>query len=384
MTPTLTHRSSMAGAMLVLALGAGACGGSDEQDIRAAARGWVTLGNKDAKRQCEQMTPRAQAQITGLMGSFSGGGSCVEVLSKTESGDDRPTAKDVDKAKLAIRGEFAVLSLPGEGDQNMGLRKVDGEWKIDNMINPSLTERPRRVDPQLSKGSDEQQLRATYQAVSTALAAGDYERGCALFSYGAEAQLLVGRLFASFGDTEQQHAPDLTCAASFRAIAKLADGQDDDLAFPDSPPSAAKLAAAEVTVHGSRATVRVQGKDPEDFVREEGHWRVAPDAEGITTEDAPSPASLERCWRRAGARIASSAGDVRFAVGGHARHITISPGRVSVKGPDWRIFYTLPSDGEDPGLAKVLAKPSTVRAVAYVSDAPAHAGIVARARVCGD
>ena len=93
---------------------------------------------------------------------------------------------------------------------------------------------------------------------------------------------------------------------------------------------------------------------------------------------------MERCWRRAGASIASSAGDLRFAVGSTARNIAIKPGQISVKGKRWRIFYTLPSDGEDPGLATVLAKPSTVSAVAYVQDAPAHAGVVEKARACGD
>ena len=121
------------------------------------------------------------------------------------------------------------------------------------------------------------------------------------------------------------------------------------------------------------------------MIRQDGHWLVGPESEGITFEeaDAPSPASLERCWRRAGARLATSAADLRFAVGGAAKAIAIKPGRVSVKGQGWRVFYTLPADGEDPGLKTVLAKPGSVRAVAYVKDAAAHPRTVARARACG-
>ena len=151
-------------------------------------------------------------------------------------------------------------------------------------------------------------------------------------------------------------------------------------------PSAAELAAARIAIRGARATIRVKGDEPGEFIREEGRWLVAADeSEGFTTEqDAPSAKSLERCWRQAGAEIASDADDLRFAVGSTARNVKISAGRVSVKGKDWRVFYTLPTDGEDPGLATVLAKPSTVRAVAYVENAPSHAGIVAAARACGD
>ena len=384
---TFTRTCCTALAALTLALVASACGASDEDQIRANVSEWFKLDRKqDAKRACELMTPRAEAQLTGLAGSFSGdaGGDCEKVLGSTEQDDDQPSPGDVRRGRLAIRDERAVLSLPGDDPQPMGLRKVDGEWRIDNMINPSLDERPRRFDERLAKGSDEQQLRATSKAVSAAFADEDYERVCELFSYGAEAQLLIGRLFASIGETESDDTPDLSCAASFRAIAKLAEAGDEDFGFAGGLPSAAEIAAARVTVDGDRATVKVAGEDPEEFVREEGHWLVAADSAGITTEEAPSPPSLERCWRQAGARIAASARDLRFAVGGHARHIAVSPGRVSVKGPDWRVFYTLPADGEDPGLAKVLAKPSTVRAVAYVEDAPAHARVVAKARDCGD
>ena len=387
---TLTRTCSFAAATLVLALGAGACGGSDEEDIRATAKEWIKFdGRKDAKRACALMTERAQSQITGLLGSFSGGGDCVAVIAKSEPDDDQPTARDVDKAKLTIRDDRAVLSLAGGGRdaQPMGLRRVDGDWRVDNMINPTLTERPRRIDPRLTTGSDEQQVRAAYGAVSEAFADKDYGRACALFSYEAEAQLILGRLFASIADTEQsQEKPDLACSASFRALAKLGDGDDSDLGFGDKVPSAARLAAAKVSIDDDRATVHVAGEEPGRFVREEGHWRVAAEpSEGWTTEDsAPSAASLERCWRNAGARIASGPRDLRFAVGTTARNVVFSAGRVSVKGKDWRIFYTLPADGEDPGLGTVLAKPSVVHAVAYVKDAPAHAGIVAKARDCGD
>jgi len=384
---TMTRTWTLTGTMLVLALGAGACGGSDEDAVRAAAKQWTELdASKDPERACKLLTPRAKGLVVGALGSFIGADTCVGVMRKSESDESDLSARDIDKAKIAIRDDLAVLTA-GRGDdvQRIGLKKVDGDWKLDNPFNPSLDEQPRRVDPRLSKGTDEQQLRATYGALGRAFAAKDYERACALFSYAVEGQLAFGRAFASLADTEpQDKSPDLSCAGTLRALAKLGDG-DGDLAFPSSAPSAGELAAAKVTIRGDRATVSVPGEEAGRFVREEGQWRVAAEkSEGFTTEATPSAASLERCWRQAGAAIATSARELRFAVGDTASNVAISPGRVSVKATDWRIFYTLPSGGEDPGLATVLAKPSSVRAVAYVRDAPAHAGIVAKARACGD
>ena len=116
------------------------------------------------------------------------------------------------------------------------------------------------------------------------------------------------------------------------------------------------------------------------MIRQDGHWLIGAGEGGFTVDDAPSPASLERCWKRAGAHIAASGRDLRFAIHGTAKAIAIKPGLVSVKGESaggvaWRVFYTLPADGEDPGLG-VFRKPSTVGAVAYVRDAAAHPRVV--------
>ena len=289
---TLTRTCSLTAATLALALGAcgggsGGSAGSDPDDARATAKEWVALNpNRDAKRACDLMTARAQSQFTGLLASFTGGDGCVEALSRTEPNEDRPTARDIERARLRIRGDRALLSIGGANGQPLGMRKVDGDWRVDDIINPTLTERPRRIDAQLTQGSDEQQLRATYKAVSEAFAAQDYERGCELFGYGAEAQLMVGRLFASLADSEVAvKLTDASCAASYRALAKLAAKQGEDFDFATRVPSAAKLAAAKVSIDDERATVTVAGEDRQDFVHEEGYWLVAPDPEGISTGD---------------------------------------------------------------------------------------------------
>jgi hypothetical protein len=215
----------------------------------------------------------------------------------------------------------------------------------------------------------------------------DYERACDLFSYGAEAQLIVGLLFASLADTNAGDKPpaDASCAWVHRKLERI---MGEKGAFADEAPSDAQIDAADVTIAGHHATVRLAGDDSQRLVRQDGHWLIDAEEEGITVDDdAPSPASLKHCWKRSGAQIASSRRDLRFAIHGTAQAVAIKPGLVSVKGKSaegvqWRAFYTLPADGVDPGL-KVFRKPQTVLAVAYIRDAAAHRRVVAKVRACG-
>ena len=151
--------------------------------------------------------------------------------------------------------------------------------------------------------------------------------------------------------------------------------------FADAP-SDAKIDAARIVIHGDRATVSIPGEDVEHMIRQDGHWLVGYNPKGLVAEAATPAREVERCWRRAGAVIATDASDLRFAVRRKIRAIHINPNHVSVKGDaGWRIFYI--PDGADPGLSPVLADPSIARSVAYVRDGAAHPRVVARARECG-
>ena len=192
---TTIRTASLTTALIAAAaLGLAACGASDEEEIRAVVNEFQRSDHKDAEHDCGLLTPRAEAQLT----AFVGGGACEKALGMVEQDEDGPSKAEIDKAALRIRGDRAVLTLE---EAPIGLRKVDGDWQIDNVFTGSLDERPRRLAPQLSEGSDDRQVRATLKALSAAYAKGDFERACDLFSYGAEAQLYLSLAFASFADT---------------------------------------------------------------------------------------------------------------------------------------------------------------------------------------
>lgn len=135
-----------------------------------------------------------------------------------------------------------------------------------------------------------------------------------------------------------------------------------------------------VAVDGTRATVAGRIR----LVKVDGSWRI--DALGPgrqTSAGRARTAAYERCWRAAGARIATTPKDLAFA-GADVPVVAVRADRVSAKGGDWRIFYTLPPDRRDPGIAEVIADPQAAGVVAYVRDARARSGVVERARDCPD
>jgi hypothetical protein len=368
----------------IAAVGLTACGSSDAEQIRATVNNWnAALEKKDAAHVCDLLGPRAEAQFTTLMSAFGGPHACVDLVKRLDPSDDedRLTRGEVTSATVAVRGDLATLTPKG-ADQRIGLRRIDDDWRIDDLLHPSLRERSRG-DTQLARGSDQQQIRATATAVSQALADEDFKRACQLMSYGAEAQIILAGSFASMfgtdggGGANGQSPP--SCAGAMHTIVALAEDSDDGGTFLADLPTRAQVKAATIVVRGSHATIAVPGQPPNPMVRIDGRWLV--DAE--VTEPL-RPDDYERCWRKAGATIASGPRELRFASEHAARNIAISTGRISVKGHDWRIFYTLPESGDDPGLSTVLADPGTVAAVAYVKSASEHPRVVERARDCGE
>ena len=374
---------SMSGCLGLIAMVASAaisgCGSSDEQQIRDTVSALErSLDKQDAGRACELLTARAEAQYATIAGLFVPRDGCADAVRNVERSDDQKLSqRSIDTAKVSIRDDLAILGV-GRKDRRVGLRRVDGDWQVDNVLNPNLRDE-QRGEASLARGSDEQQIRATMLAASMAVVQRQYARVCNLMSYGAEAQVFIGAAFASVADpAAAKDGSQFSCADALRVLRTLA---DDALpaGLATARLSREDVDAASVSIHGPRATVRIPGGSAGAMVRIDGRWLVDSDAAKPRTAG-----DLGRCWRAAGAKIATRARELRFAVGDRVSDITLATGRVSVKSTRWRIFYTLPKNGEDPGLQEVLSDPGIVATVAYVRDAPAHPDVVRAARVCGD
>jgi hypothetical protein len=261
-----------------LTLAVGGCGGasSDEQQVRETVTELGrALDRKDSKRACKLLTPRAEAQYTTLLGLFSGPSTCEDVLKDIERDDDEQWSdREIDDATVTVRGSLATMK-GGRGAEPVGLREVDGGWRVDNILNPSLREQ-ERGDPRLARGTDRQQIRATMRAANDAIAHGDHERTCSLMSYGAEAQIFVAAAFASLSESDGEGASDLTCAKALgmidaRARKDVAGGLATEL------PSGREIAAARIVIGGPRASVRLPGRPADRMIRIDGRWLIDAD-----------------------------------------------------------------------------------------------------------
>lgn len=357
----------------------GGCGGSDEDDIRDVSRAFfAALRVKDGPRACALMTMRASVQLRAQLATFQdAAGSCENVIRNTGPDPSR-TPATVGKARVAVRGDRAVLRFGGDSDP-LGLRRVGGSWRVDNILNPRIDEPPRPRDQTLRVGSDATQINATTHALSRAVSKRDYRRICDLISPGFEATLLVPTIFGRLLTHPDEEPSDVSCAEMFREIEQAAKRRGMTRGFDRLLSTLGRVdGSPKLSIVGANATIR-SGTVKRSLVKLDGQWLLDLDPA------APAmPAWLTRCWRRAGARIAVDANDLRFAAADKVRDSTRAHGRVSAKADDWRIFYALVPDGADPGLARVVFDPTVVPVVAYIRHASARRKIVERARRCGD
>lgn len=139
--PLATFATAVA---LALALGATACGGSDndgasdEQQARATVeRLYAAIADGDAKRVCEQLNEKAQRQLEqGGLGGESG--SCVDsfqqFLDEAEKAGGLNLTLKAKVKSVEVTGDTAVAKVSFGGGGRTGeipLEKVDGEWKLE-------------------------------------------------------------------------------------------------------------------------------------------------------------------------------------------------------------------------------------------------------------
>ena len=198
--------------------------------------------------------------------------------------------------------------------------------------------------------SEEDEVRAVAQEFRRALHAEDGTRACRLLSAHAKTQLAG------------------PCTERILTVDAGDPSTDGALTLRDDRASLA-------TRSGGRTRAIA-------FIKTGDGWRLENLPLSTTiVEEADRAAFYERCWREAGAKIATGAGDLAFAAA-DAPTTAVREDTVSVKGGDWRIFYTFAGAKADPGFAEVVKDPSVAGAVAYVEGARSQPEIVARARSC--
>lgn len=219
--------------------------------------------------------------------------------------------------------------------------------------------------------SDEQQVRDAAKDLARALAAGDYGRACERFSLEAQAQVEAGAADGARG-----------CATALRQSRRLA------AAAGAGTPTVREIDAAKLTLSGDRATLTYEAgaHEPQAFAKLRDRWLVAGDS------PAAGQRSYAPCWRRAGAAIATTPGDLGFAadfvkraqaageVPAGGANASAGGGVNYIYADGWVIFYQYGID--DPTNSEVIGDPGSAIAVAYVRDPRRVEAVVMRASDC--
>ncbi len=135
MNPRLSGRTAkrFATALVVAtaALGLGACGGSDEDDVRAAVNDFRdAVREKDAEAVCQSFTDKALEDAFRQKGDEARK-RCTEFIEKSADQRAKEAEKDFEITEVKIDGETANVRTKSDGmESSAKLEKVDDEWKI--------------------------------------------------------------------------------------------------------------------------------------------------------------------------------------------------------------------------------------------------------------
>lgn len=132
MTSSLKHALSAAAIALLLSLSA--CGGSDEEDVRAASEDFVTAFQAENWRDvCSLMTVDSRAELAKAGEILDAKGGCEEVWAKASKfigGDIKRELDDFEIESVMVDGDTATVVAANAKGEPTRLRKEDGQWRV--------------------------------------------------------------------------------------------------------------------------------------------------------------------------------------------------------------------------------------------------------------
>lgn len=127
----LAKRTVCALVVAVAAFGLGACGGSDEDDVRAAVNDFRdAVREKDSEAVCQSFTDKALEDAFRQKGDEARK-RCTDFIKESADQRAKEAEKDFEITEVKVDGEKATVKTKSEGQESQAkLEKVDDEWKI--------------------------------------------------------------------------------------------------------------------------------------------------------------------------------------------------------------------------------------------------------------
>jgi hypothetical protein len=124
---------------VLLASCGGGGGGGDTSQVRAEVDDWLSSlatgsGKGDSKRACTHLTPGLQKSISLQLRMRGEHATCMTFAAKWTGRSTPPGNKGAHVTKVVVHGATANASLaaPPDRTSDVHLRKIDGNWRIDN------------------------------------------------------------------------------------------------------------------------------------------------------------------------------------------------------------------------------------------------------------
>jgi len=111
----------------------GACGGSDEEDVQSAVKGFASaVKDKDYGKACDTITADARKALEGAAPGDSGCEGVLKQVNEAGGLEGLPSnPDDIEFDKTVVKGDTATVKLKGDETGDTRMKKEDGEWKLD-------------------------------------------------------------------------------------------------------------------------------------------------------------------------------------------------------------------------------------------------------------
>lgn len=128
-----TSRLPTALALIGTALVLAACGGSAEEDVQSAVKGFASaVKDKDYGKACDTITADARKALEGAAPGDSGCEGVLKQVNEAGGLEGLPSnPDDIEFDKTEVKGDTATVKLKGDETGDTRMKKEDGEWKLD-------------------------------------------------------------------------------------------------------------------------------------------------------------------------------------------------------------------------------------------------------------
>src|SRR4051794_39430261 len=127
-------RAALVAAAAVVVAGCGGSGDSDKREIESTLRGfYAAFADADGRKACDQLVETAQRNLAKRSRTKDCPAAIVKAAKRPDIAPYTARLRNAKVVSVEVAGDAANAKVRGIGaTADVGLRKQDGHWKIDD------------------------------------------------------------------------------------------------------------------------------------------------------------------------------------------------------------------------------------------------------------